>query len=96
MLEPTVTRLGVSVAHTRVSLAFATAPALYAGSARPPQQPVFAYLPLRSYGLRFVAQVRADHVPAQRQLRLHPMKPGCINMFTLPEPGTQGLPDALT
>ncbi len=79
-LQPPLPRGGVTVAETRVALAFRLAgpgpgPAWAVGTAagdaeagtacpawapgwRPPQQPVFAYLPLRSYGLRFIVQVR--------------------------------------
>lgn len=75
-LEPSVPRQGVAVAQTRVSLAFSTAHELYASAphAAPPQQPVFAYLPLRSYGLRFIAQVcvQGDQTSPQKQRELWP------------------------
>lgn len=59
--KPRLPRLGVAVDETTVSLAFS----LDDGAA-PGQQPVFAFLPLRRYGLRFMVQ--GDWVaPAARE-----------------------------
>jgi hypothetical protein len=70
---PNLPRLDVSVDTTDVCLAFKLrtdllqAPEQQATGSlphqRPAQQPVFAFLPLRSYGLRFVVQVCSSPGP---------------------------------
>ena len=49
--QPTVKRLGAALEQTTVSLAFSL------DGQAPTQQQVFAFLPLRSYGLKFIVQV---------------------------------------
>ena len=49
--QPTVRRLGAALEQTTVSLAFSL------DGQAPTQQQVFAFLPLRSYGLKFILQV---------------------------------------
>ena len=57
--QPSVPRLDVQLDQTTVSLAFN----LEGGA--PTQQQVYAFLPLRSYGLCFIVQV-GDLLPAER------------------------------
>ena len=54
--QPSVPRLDVQLEQTTVSLAFSLE-----GDA-PSQQQVYAFLPLRSYGLTFIVQVRTCNV----------------------------------
>ncbi len=52
-VTPNVKRLDVEVQETEIALAFEL------GTEQPSQQQVFAFLPLRRYGLRFIVQVSA-------------------------------------
>ncbi len=55
--QPTVKRLGAALEQTTVSLAFSL------DGQAPTQQQVFAFLPLRSYGLKFIVQVSGGTWP---------------------------------
>ncbi|KAH3734109.1 hypothetical protein DPMN_040549, partial [Dreissena polymorpha] len=59
---------GAEVESTEVALAFPLRPAGLKSGAKvlPPKQPVFAFLPLRSYGFRFIVQGDFD-VPSSRE-----------------------------
>ena len=57
-LQPSVKRLDVEVPETELAVAFEL------GEQQPRQQQVFAFLPLRKYGLRFIVQVSAWHIPS--------------------------------
>ncbi|XP_062567288.1 uncharacterized protein LOC134229558 [Saccostrea cucullata] len=59
---------GVEVESTEIALAFPLRPAGQKKDSKfvPPKQPVFAFLPLRSYGFRFIIQGDFD-VPSSRE-----------------------------
>ena len=59
-LQPSVKRLDVEVPETELAVAFEL------GEQQPRQQQVFAFLPLRKYGLRFIVQVRIGTSQAVR------------------------------
>ncbi|CAG2243868.1 unnamed protein product [Mytilus edulis] len=57
---------GVEVESTEISLAFPLSDQCVLSKVMPPKQPVFAFLPLRSYGFRFIIQADFD-VPSSRE-----------------------------
>ncbi|XP_076112450.1 uncharacterized protein LOC143080482 isoform X2 [Mytilus galloprovincialis] len=57
---------GVEVESTEISLAFPLTDQCILSKVMPPKQPVFAFLPLRSYGFRFIIQADFD-VPSSRE-----------------------------
>ncbi|VDI46757.1 Hypothetical predicted protein [Mytilus galloprovincialis] len=57
---------GVEVESTEIALAFPLLDQSILSKVMPPKQPVFAFLPLRSYGFRFIIQADFD-VPSSRE-----------------------------